>query len=135
MCLTSKKSTLSSCFPEDIAKIHIHFLFWVLGVCMATPTRNDSINLLKTLMSICMSKINFFIHFFFEYYISKNPAVWFANNILTHNSKPKFWNIYNKILDFSGNQKTLSCGHFDPFLFTIGEIKIFLEKRTLSAFK
>ena len=46
-----------------------------------------------------------------------------------------WWNIYNNILDFSENQKTLSWDHFEPFLPTFGEISIFLEKRTLSVFK
>ena len=41
------------------------FLFWVLWECMATQTQNHSINLQKTLMSICMPKINFTIHLFF----------------------------------------------------------------------
>ena len=64
--LTREKSTFSSIFSWRYCKdMYINFLFWVLWVCMATQTQNDSINLSKTLTSICMPKINFIIHFFF----------------------------------------------------------------------
>ena len=62
LCLTSKKSTLSSMFSQRYCKdIYINSLF-----CMAMQTQNYSINLQKTSMSICMPKLNFTIHFFFR---------------------------------------------------------------------
>ena len=66
LCLTSKKSTQSPMFSWRYCKVlYINFLIWVLWVCMAMQTQNDSTNLQKTLMSICMPKTNFIIHFFF----------------------------------------------------------------------
>ena len=60
------KQTFSPMFSWRYCKdMYINFLLWVLWVCMATQTQNDSINLPKTLVSICMPKINFIIHFFF----------------------------------------------------------------------
>ena len=62
LCLTSKKSTLPPCFPEDIAKICIYtFYFGYFGYVLL---RKPKI-IVKNLISICMPKINFTIHFFF----------------------------------------------------------------------
>ena len=40
--------------------------FWVLWACLVAHIQNDSINLYRTLMFICMQKINFIIHFILE---------------------------------------------------------------------
>ena len=48
----------------EILQRYANFLFRVLCVCMVTQTQNDGMNLQKTLMSICMLKMNFIIHFF-----------------------------------------------------------------------
>ena len=64
-CLSNRqKINLVSHVFLEILQRYGNFLFWVFRVCMATQTQNDSINLQKTLMSICMPKINFIIHFF-----------------------------------------------------------------------
>ena len=64
-CLSDRQKInfVSHVFLEILQR-YANFLFWVLWVCMVTQTQNDSINLQKTLMSICMPKINFIIHFF-----------------------------------------------------------------------
>ena len=55
-----------------IYKENVNFLFWVLWARLAVHTKidsisqNDTIDLKKTLMFICMQKINFIIHFFLE---------------------------------------------------------------------
>ena len=51
------------CFIGDIAW-HANFSFWVLWTCLVAHTQNDSINLYKTFMFICMQKTNFIIRFF-----------------------------------------------------------------------
>ena len=64
-CSCEGKISTSSppCFSGDIANI---FLFWVIWACLIAHTQNDSINLQKTLMFICMTKIYFIIHLVFE---------------------------------------------------------------------
>ena len=47
--------------------------------------QNDSIILQKILMFICMKKYTLSFIFFLRYYILKNPVIWLAGNILTHN--------------------------------------------------
>ena len=49
----------------DILQRHAS-LFWVLWACLVTFTQIDSINLSKTLIFICIQKINFIIHFFLK---------------------------------------------------------------------
>ena len=67
----------------EILQRYANFLFWVLWVCMVTQTQNDSINLQKTLTSICIPKKKFSLFTSsLGYYILKNPAIWLANNIL-----------------------------------------------------
>ena len=50
----------------EILQRYANFLFWVLWACLVAHTQNDSINLYKTSMFICMPKINFVIHFLLE---------------------------------------------------------------------
>ena len=50
----------------EILQRYANFLFWVLWTCLIAHTQNDSINLYKTLMFICMQKTNFIIHFILE---------------------------------------------------------------------
>ena len=47
----------------EILQRYANFLFWVLWACLVAHTQNDSINLCKTSMFICMQKTNFIIHF------------------------------------------------------------------------
>ena len=58
-------------------------------------SQNDTINLKKTLMFICMPKINFIIHFFLEILYEMNTTIWLANSILVHNLRtrmfPNIW--------------------------------------------
>ena len=66
LCLSAgKKTTSSSIFFLEILHRYAN-LFWVLWGCLATHIQNHTINLWKTLMSICMPKINFITHFFPE---------------------------------------------------------------------
>ena len=108
------------------------------------------------MMFTCMPKINFTIHFFLEIlHFLKDPVIWLANNILTHNSRTTiyqiwdwWWNINSNISFhfrlfpektkdkiFLKNQKTLIWNHFGLFLPKFGQKSISLEKRTLSVFK
>ena len=70
--LRQKKSTSAPTFFWKNCKNNAKFLFWVLWACLATDTKidsisqNDTINLKKSLMFICMPKINFIILFFLE---------------------------------------------------------------------
>ena len=50
----------------EILQRYANFLFWVLWTCLVAHTQNDSINLYKTLLFICMQKTNFIIHFILE---------------------------------------------------------------------
>ena len=50
----------------EILQRYGNFLFWVLWACLDRYIQNDSINLYKTSIFICMAKINFIIHFFLE---------------------------------------------------------------------
>ena len=65
LCLSAGKNQLHLlCFFVDIAR-HAN-LFWVLWKCLVMHIQNDSINLQKTSMFICMPKIKFIIVFFLE---------------------------------------------------------------------
>ena len=74
-CLSGwqKINFVSHAFLEKLQRYQ-NFLFWVLWVCMATQTQNDSINFQKTSMSICMPKMNFTIHFCLEILHSKESS-------------------------------------------------------------
>ena len=50
----------------EILQRYTNFLFWVPWACLVAHTQNESINLQKTSMLICMPKINFINHFFLE---------------------------------------------------------------------
>ena len=50
----------------DILQRYANFLFWVLWACLAMHTQNDSINLQKISVLICITKIQFIIHFFLQ---------------------------------------------------------------------
>ena len=69
LCLSAwKKSTSSlTSFLRYCNKI-ANLLFWVLWACL----KNDSINLQKTSMFICMPKINFIFHFFPDMILTNN---------------------------------------------------------------
>ena len=131
-------------------------LLWVLWTWLRGHTQDESINLQKTSMFICMSKINFSIHFFLETLSFKESCnlicwqnfgpqleyseifqIWdwpqnINNNISFHfRSFPKKSNV--KV--FQKMQKTLFWGHFALFLPKFGQKWIFLGKRALSVFK
>ena len=67
----------------------INFLFCVLWVCLVGHTQNDSINLYKTSMFICMPKKLSLFTSFLRYYSLKNPAISSADSILAHNSRTR----------------------------------------------
>ena len=66
-CLPAGKESLSS--PTLFWRYcklqrHANFLFRVLWACLGTETQNDSINLYKTSIFICMPKRNFIFGYF-----------------------------------------------------------------------
>ena len=60
------KSTPSPIFLSRYCKDIYKLIFGVLCVCLVTHTQNDSINLQKTLMFICLPKMNLIIPFFLD---------------------------------------------------------------------
>ena len=50
----------------EILQRYAKFLFWVFWASLVGHTQNDSINLQKTSMFICIPKTNFIIHFFLD---------------------------------------------------------------------
>ena len=63
--LRAKTQRNPPCLSGDIAK-YVNFLFWILWTCLAMHTQNHNMNLYKTLMFLCMPKINFISYFFLE---------------------------------------------------------------------
>ena len=147
-------------FSGYIAKICKVFILGTLGMpgctppCLVAHTQNDSINLQKTLMFICIPKINFIISFFLEILHFKESCNLMADSILAHNSKTRILpdmklvvNIKNNITlhfrlfprktdnIFQKIQKTLFWGHFLIFFPKFGQKLIFLEKGILSVFR
>ena len=76
-CLSTSKKLTSppSFFLRYLLQRYVNFLFWVLWVCLSTHFQNNSIT----------SSFAFFL----RYYILKNPAIWLANSILTHNLRTR----------------------------------------------
>ena len=67
LCLSAgKKINFIPHVFMEILQRYGNFLFWVLWACLDRYIQNDSINLYKTSIFICMAKINFIIHFFLE---------------------------------------------------------------------
>ena len=147
-------------FSGYIVKICKVLILGTLGMpgcthpCLVAHTQNDSINLQKTLMFICMPKINFIISFFLEILHFKESCNLMADSILAHNSKTRILpdmklvvNIKNNITFhfrlfprktdkiFQKIQKTLFRGHFLIFSPKFGQKLIFLEKGILSVFR
>ena len=115
-------------------------LFWVLWACLVTLTQNDKINLQKTLMFLCMQKINFIIYFFLTilHFEESCTLIWLAAFwFITRD--PKFCQyvceisitILVFILDcflkhqtwqhFSKNPKDPILGNSGPFLTNLGK--------------
>ena len=107
-------------------------------------------------MFICMPKKHFIIHFFLGDYILGNPAIWLADSILIHNSRPRIlpdmgWLVKNQkkkklvfILDYLQENlitkffkkfKNILWGHFGSFLPKLRKKWIFLVKRATPVFK
>ena len=94
----------------EILQRYANFLFWVLWACLVVYTQTDRINLQKTSMLICMPKINFMIYFFPE--IFKNPTIWLADSILTHNSSSGIF----PDIRWGSNINNNNCFNFRLFL-------------------
>ena len=62
LCLSADKKSTSP--PTVILEILQRYanLFWILSACLALHNQNDSIQFQKTLIFICMPKINFTIY-------------------------------------------------------------------------
>ena len=136
---------------KEIAKIakicKLHIVGTMGRIGHAQP--NDSTNLLKTLMFICMPKINFIIHFFLEilhFTESCNLIGWKHFDSLLENQNFARYGIGCKISItiivfilyyfqeknndkiFQKIQKTLFLGHFGPFIPNLGKNKFSWEK-------
>ena len=78
-----------------------------------------------------------------RYYILKNPAIWLANSIFTHNSRIRIFQCFHFRLfpqrtnnkTFQKNTRKLFWGHFGPFFPNMGKNTFSWKKRTLSVFK
>ena len=135
----------------EILQRYANFLFWVLWTCLVAHTQNDSINLYKTLMFICMQKTNFIIHFFLEilhFKESCNLIGWQHRELELCQMWDWWWNTNNNISFHSRlfprktNEKLFQKVQKEPYLgpfwalFTqIGQKWIFLEKRAMSVFR
>ena len=87
-CLSASKISIlfltsSLRYFKDITNL----LLWVLWVCLAKPTKNDSINLQK----IFKQKFSSISHFFLEALHLKNPAIWLDKSISAHISGTWFF--------------------------------------------
>ena len=74
---------------------------------------------------------------FLRYYILKNPTIWLADSILTHNSRTRIlpdMRLVVKSNNIKKIKKPLFWGHFGPFLQKFVQKRIFLKKRALSVF-
>ena len=136
----------------EILEGHANCLFWVLWACLVAHIQNDSINLSKTSLFICMPKLNFIIYFFFEKLHLKESC----NLIGWQHFDPELENqnfarygigeetsttILVSILDYSQeklmtkfSKKSKKCyfrGHFGHFWPKFGQKWIFLEKRAV----
>ena len=85
--LTVKKSTLSPMFSWRYCKCMQTSYFGYFGyVWLRKPKITVSTCRKLRCLPACQKKISSFT-FSLGYYILKNPAIWLANNILTHNSR------------------------------------------------
>ena len=99
-CLFAAKNSFILHALLEILQRCTNFLFWVLWSCLVAHTQNDSINLYKTLMFICMQKTNFIIHFFLEilhFKESCNLIGWQHRELEFCQIWDWWWNISNKI--------------------------------------
>ena len=94
-------------FCKDIANL----LFWVLWACLAMASKNNGINLLKTLMFIFMQKIKFTPHLFLEILLRYCKLVILGTLGMAHHPHQNQWyqlegnfNIYLH----AKNQKSIS---------------------------
>ena len=89
-----------NCTQKIILQRYANFLFWVLWACLVTQAQNDSINLQKTSMSICMPKGNFLIHFFRGILHFKESCNFMANSILAHNTRTRILPVMGLVVKY-----------------------------------
>ena len=95
-----KKTFVFNCTQKIILQRYANFLFWVLWACLVTQAQNDSINLQKTSMSICMPKGNFLIHFFRGILHFKESCNFMANSILAHNTRTRILPVMGLVVKY-----------------------------------
>ena len=95
ICMKKIKSILTSFLRSFILYVFLEILeryyklvFWIFSVCLAMHTESDSISLQKTLMLICIPKMNLTTSSL-RYYIWSNPAIWLGDSILANNSRTR----------------------------------------------
>ena len=86
--LQAKNQLHPPCLSGDIVK-YVNFLFWILWAYLATHTQNHNKTCIKLWCFSACQKWTLSFTSSLRYYILKNPAIWLANSVSTHNLRTR----------------------------------------------